>query len=127
MTLLRSILLVAMGGALGSVGRFLLSKAVQEHAATAFPVATFAVNVVGCFVIGLVYGLSLRGNEPAGDTKLLLATGFCGGFTTFSTFMNEGSALMKDEHYTYMMLYLFGSLALGLIAVLSGHQLAKWV
>ena len=61
MTLLRSILLVAMGGALGSVGRFLLSKAVQEHAATAFPVATFAVNVVGCFVIGLVYGLSLRG------------------------------------------------------------------
>lgn len=127
MTLLRSILLVAMGGALGSVGRFLLSKAVQEHTATAFPVATFAVNVVGCFVIGLVYGLSLRGNEPAGDTKLLLATGFCGGFTTFSTFMNEGSALMKDEHYTYMMLYLFGSLALGLIAVLSGHQLAKWV
>ena len=127
MTLLRSILLVAMGGALGSVGRFLLSKAVQEHAATAFPVATFAVNVVGCFVIGMVYGLSLRGNEPAGDTKLLLATGFCGGFTTFSTFMNEGSALMKDEHYTYMMLYLFGSLALGLIAVLSGHQLAKWV
>lgn len=127
MTLLRSILLVAMGGALGSVGRFLLSKAVQEHAATAFPVATFAVNVVGCFVIGLVYGLSLRGNEPAGDTKLLLATGFCGGFTTFSTFMNEGSALMKDEHYTYMMLYFFGSLALGLIAVLSGHQLAKWV
>lgn len=127
MTLLRSILLVAMGGALGSVGRFLLSKAVQEHAATAFPVATFAVNVVGCFVIGLVYGLSLRDNEPAGDTKLLLATGFCGGFTTFSTFMNEGSALMKDEHYTYMMLYLFGSLALGLIAVLSGHQLAKWV
>lgn len=127
MTLLRSILLVAMGGALGSVGRFLLSKAVQEHAATAFPVATFAVNVVGCFVIGLVYGLSLRGNEPAGDMKLLLATGFCGGFTTFSTFMNEGSALMKDEHYTYMMLYLFGSLALGLIAVLSGQQLAKWV
>lgn len=127
MTLLRSILLVAMGGALGSVGRFLLSKAVQEHTATAFPVATFAVNVVGCFVIGLVYGLSLRGNESAGDMKLLLATGFCGGFTTFSTFMNEGSALMKDEHYTYMMLYLFGSLALGLIAVLSGHQLAKWV
>lgn len=53
--------------------------------------------------------------------------GFFGGFTTFSTFMNEGSALMKEEQYAYMMLYLFGSLALGLVAVLAGHLLAKRV
>lgn len=120
MTLLRSILLVAMGGALGSVGRFLLSKAVQEHAATAFPVATFAVNVVGCFVIGLVYGLSLRGNEPAGDTKLLLATGFCGGFTTFSTFCNEGFSLLRGDASALAFAYIVLSVVAGFAAVAAG-------
>lgn len=120
MTLLRSILLVAMGGALGSVGRFLLSKAVQEHAATAFPVATFAVNAVGCFVIGLVYGLSLRGNEPAGDTKLLLATGFCGGFTTFSTFCNEGLSLLRGDASALAFAYIVLSVVAGFAAVAAG-------
>ena len=123
MTLLRSILLVAMGGALGSVGRFLLSKAVQEHAVTAFPVATFAVNVVGCFVIGLVYGLSLRGNEPAGDMKLLLATGFCGGFTTFSTFMNESLSLMRADNLLPLALYASLSVGLGLVVVWVGSRI----
>ena len=66
-----------------------------------------------------------QGGWMSPSAKLLLTTGFCGGFTTFSTFMNEGAGLMKEENYLYMMLYLFGSLALGLIAVLAGHYLAK--
>lgn len=71
-------------------------------------------------------GIELAGRGwMSPSAKLLLTTGFCGGFTTFSTFMNEGAGLMKEENYLYMMLYLFGSLALGLIAVLAGHYLAK--
>lgn len=101
---------------------------VQSCSLIAFPFGTMTVNVLGCLIIGFLSGLNWNGGGwMSPSTKLLLTTGFCGGFTTFSTFINEGSALMKDEHYTYMMLYLFGSLALGLIAVLSGHQLAKWV
>ena len=72
-----------------------------------------------------VLGGTRIGESPS--AKLLLTTGFCGGFTTFSTFMNEGAGLMKEENYLYMMLYLFGSLALGLIAVLTGHYLAKMI
>ena len=72
-----------------------------------------------------VFGRSGEGGWMSPSAKLLLTTGFCGGFTTFSTFMNEGAGLMKEENYVYMMLYLFGSLALGLIAVLAGHYLAK--
>ena len=73
-------------------------------------------------------GLNWReGGWMSPSAKLLLTTGFCGGFTTFSTFMNEGAGLMKEENYLYMMLYLFGSLALGLIAVLAGHYLAKMI
>lgn len=101
---------------------------VQSCSLIAFPFGTMTVNVLGCLIIGFLSGLNWNGGGwMSPSTKLLLTTGFCGGFTTFSTFMNEGSALMKDEQYTYMMLYLFGSLALGLIAVLAGHQLAKWV
>ena len=82
-------------------------------------------NVIGCLLIGILIGYLNR--FPNNSIRLLLVMGLCGGFTTFSTFMNEGYGLMKDGSYTYMMLYLFGSLALGLIAVLAGHYLAKMI
>lgn len=125
---MREVLLVSIGSFFGGGMRYWISKVVQSSTLIAFPLGTMTVNVLGCLIIGFLSGLNWNGGGlMSPSTKLLLTTGFCGGFTTFSTFMNEGSALMKDEHYTYMMLYLFGSLALGLIAVLSGHQLAKWV
>ena len=125
---MKEILIVSIGSFFGGGMRYWISKMVQSCSLIAFPFGTMTVNVLGCLIIGFLSGLNWNGGGwRSPSTKLLLTTGFCGGFTTFSTFMNEGSALMKDEHYTYMMLYLFGSLALGLIAVLSGHQLAKWV
>ncbi len=125
---MKEILIVSIGSFFGGGMRNWISKMVQSSTLIAFPFGTMTVNVLGCLIIGFLSGLNWNGGGwMSPSTKLLLTTGFCGGFTTFSTFMNEGSALMKDEHYTYMMLYLFGSLALGLIAVLSGHQLAKWV
>ena len=123
---MKEILIVSIGSFFGGGMRYWISKLVQSCTVIAFPFGTMAVNVAGCLIIGFLSGLNWReGGWMSPSAKLLLTTGFCGGFTTFSTFMNEGAGLMKEENYLYMMLYLFGSLALGLIAVLAGHYLAK--
>lgn len=125
---MKEVLIVSIGSFFGGGMRYWVSKMVQSCTVIAFPFGTMAVNVVGCLIIGFLSGLNWReGGWMSPSAKLLLTTGFCGGFTTFSTFMNEGAGLMKEENYVYMMLYLFGSLALGLIAVLAGHYLAKMI
>ena len=119
--MIREIVAVGIGGALGSMSRYLVSYVwLVEQSLLGFPAGTFTVNAAGSLLMGFL--LEMLG---AGTASWLLSVGFCGGFTTFSTFMNEGAGLMKEENYLYMMLYLFGSLALGLIAVLAGHYLAK--
>lgn len=125
---MKEILIVSIGSFFGGGMRYWVSKMAQSCTVIAFPFGTMAVNVAGCLIIGFLSGLNWReGGWMSPSAKLLLTTGFCGGFTTFSTFMNEGAGLMKEENYVYMMLYLFGSLALGLIAVLAGHYLAKMI
>ena len=125
---MKEILIVSIGSFFGGGMRYWISKLVQSCTVIAFPFGTMAVNVAGCLIIGFLSGLNWReGGWMSPSVKLLLTTGFCGGFTTFSTFMNEGAELMKEENYLYMMLYLFGSLALGLVAVLAGHYLAKMI
>lgn len=123
--MLKEFFIVGIGSFFGGGTRYLVSKAMTSLTATAFPLGTFTVNVVGCLLIGFFSGLDLTGNIMPPQTKLILTTGFCGGFTTFSTFMNESSSLIKDGNYTCMLLYIFGSLLLGLIAVGGGHWLAK--
>lgn len=125
---MKEVLIVSIGSFFGGGMRYWVSKLVQSCTVIAFPFGTMAVNVAGCLIIGFLSGLNWReGGWMSPSAKLLLTTGFCGGFTTFSTFMNEGAGLMKEENYLYMILYLFGSLALGLIAVLAGHYLAKMI
>lgn len=124
--MLKNILLVALGGAAGSVARYLLSKAIQDTAATAFPWGTMAVNVAGCLLIGLLYGLaSGDGTRLGADLKLMLTVGFCGGFTTFSTFANESLTLAKTGDALLSAAYIGLSVALGMLAVMAGAQLAK--
>lgn len=124
--MLKNILLVALGGAAGSVARYLLSKAIQDTAATAFPWGTMAVNVAGCLLIGLLYGLaSGDGTRLGADLKLMLTVGFCGGFTTFSTFANESLTLAKTGDALLSAAYIGSSVALGVLAVAAGTQLAK--
>lgn len=124
--MLKNILLVALGGAAGSVARYLLSKAIQDTAATAFPWGTMAVNVAGCLLIGLLYGLAAGdGTRLGADLKLMLTVGCCGGFTTFSTFANESLTLAKSGDALLSAAYIGSSVALGIIAVMAGAQLAK--
>src|SRR5699024_3930334 len=91
----KNILLVGIGGFAGSVGRYLLARYIELRVLTSFPFGTFAVNIIGCFIIGLRYGLTLRGTVSP-NIRFLLATGFCGGFTTFSTFSMESMTLLQD-------------------------------
>ena len=120
--MIKNILLVAFGGAVGSVLRYLVSKWLQEASAVAFPVGTLVVNVVGCLLIGLIYGASDRWGI-SGDMRLLLTVGFCGGFTTFSTFMNESLSLMRADNLLSLALYASLSVGLGLVAVWAGSRI----
>jgi fluoride exporter len=123
----KSILIVALGSGVGGALRFVLSKWIQESVATSFPVATMVINVMGCLLIGLFYGIFDRSSFLGSDIKLLLTVGLCGGFTTFSTFMNENFQLLRMENYFYSALYAAGSLFLGLLAVFVGYQLIKQI
>ena len=120
---MKTILFVALGGALGSVARYLLSKWLQAAAATAFPLATLAVNVAGCLLIGPFYGLSGRWGIGS-DVKLLLTVGLCGGFTTFSTFANESLTLLRSGDIPAFALYASLSTGLGILAVWAGKTVA---
>jgi fluoride exporter len=106
---------VALGGLLGSVARFWLSGAAQRLNGSDFPVGTLAVNVLGSFVIGVVMALSLERGTPGPTVRLFLTVGFCGGFTTMSSFSYETMALLRDGQMAF---------ALGNIAVSVGGSLA---
>ena len=117
--------IVGIGSFLGGGLRFLVSRAVQASITLTFPLGTFIINVVGCLLIGFFSGLSLNGVGMSPSVKLFLTTGLCGGFTTFSTFMNENGSLLRDGNYLYAAIYVSASLFLGLLALVFGNQLAK--
>jgi len=123
--MIKTLLLVGTGGFLGSVSRFLASRYIQEIFRTAFPYGTFLVNISGCFLIGLIYGVSDRSALLTPGWKLFLAVGFCGGFTTFSTFANENLALLRDGEFYYFFLYSGLSVLLGITATFLGVLLTK--
>lgn len=117
--MIRNLLLVALGGAGGSVLRYLLS-----NINTSFPWGTFAVNVLGSFLIGLLVGLMSKG-VLSPEMKLLFVTGFCGGFTTFSTFANESFSMMKAGDVLLTALYVGASVIIGILAVWGGMTLSN--
>lgn len=102
----------------------MLSQFVQTKHTTAFPLGTLAVNIIGCFLIGIVFGLADKGSMTQ-NWKLFLATGVLGGFTTFSAFSNEAIMLLRDGNFTYATTYIFSSVALGLLATMAGILICK--
>lgn len=118
-------MIVALGGALGSAARYAVSRLVQEQVGSAFPWHTLLVNVAGCLLIGLIGGLAGRLGCLDERVKLFLTMGFCGGFTTFSTFCNESLALMRGGQALLSMVYVALSVVAGLLAVQAGLLLAR--
>ena len=117
---MKQILLVALGGAVGSIGRYLVSKWLESG----FPWGTLTMNIIGSLLIGLLTGLVAKGTLTP-EMKLLLVTGFCGGFTTFSTFANESFSMMKAGDAVLASVYIGASVAVGIMAVYIGLQIAK--
>lgn len=111
---------VAVGGAVGSMLRYACSRALNV---AAFPFGTLLVNVLGCLVIGLLWGLFTRHTNEG--LRLLLVTGFCGGFTTFSTFTYEGIQMIQEARWTTFILYTGISITGGLAATLIGFKLTS--
>lgn len=120
---MKQLLIVFIGGGLGSALRFLLAKWLNQP--TGFPYGTFAVNILGSLLLGLVLGYALKNNSISSNTTLLLATGFCGGFTTFSTFMYENHVFLKSGEFGLFALYSISSFALGLLSVFFGLWLMR--
>ncbi len=122
---MRAALLVALGGAIGSVLRWLVHTwAFRLWPHATFPWGTFAVNVVGCFVIGAVLTLALDHRVVPTDLRLFLATGVLGGFTTFSSFAWESAELAREGQWPIALLYVTGSVVSGLVAAVAGSALA---
>ncbi len=121
----KDFLIVGAGSFLGGGLRFLVSKGMAAIAVVPFPFGTFTVNILGCLLIGFFSGLNFSGGIMSPSARLLLTTGFCGGFTTFSTFMSENTSLLKDGNITTLSLYIVASLLLGFVAVVVGHSLSK--
>jgi len=123
--MIKSLLIVGLGGGAGSMLRFAVQKIFNVHSAAAFPTGTLLVNISGCFLIGILWGLFSRSLTVNEDLKLLLMTGFCGGFTTFSAFTLEGIGLLKENKTALFIIYLTASIVGGLLATFIGIRIAK--
>ena len=121
----KNILLVGLGGSVGSIARYLCQRYIGEIFAYPWPLGTFLVNIAGCFLIGLVLGIADKNSLMASEWRLLLATGFCGGYTTFSAFAFENTGLLKAGHFLSAGLYISLSVVLGIAAVFAGIALFR--
>ena len=120
----KDIILVGIGSGIGGICRYLISLFMSQ-ARNGFPWGTFMVNVAGCLLIGILWGVTSRLQNISPSLSLLLMTGFCGGFTTFSTFSKEGLTLLHANSYILFLSYVIGSVALGLMAVALGYYTTK--
>ncbi len=125
MSALHPLLLVAIGGALGSMARYSATVAINRMAQSAFPWGTLAVNVAGSFLIGVLMVFLFKAGEWRENGRLLLVTGMMGGFTTFSSFSWETMKLLEDGRLMMAITNVFASVAICLLATLTGALLAR--
>lgn len=122
----RILIAIFLGGGMGSVLRYCIQLMLHERILPySFPWGTFTVNILGSFLIGLFYALSARFNLST-EVRMLLTTGLCGGFTTFSTFSNDGLMLIKQGFYGTFVLYTLLSITLGVLAAFYGSTFGRY-
>ena len=122
---MKTLLYIGIGGFVGSVVRYLLAKSIQTGVLSSFPYGTLTVNILGCLVIGLIYGVLERGILISPELRLFLTVGICGGFTTFSTFSSESFFLIRDGQIVHFIIYTVISVLFCLIAVFTGYLFSK--
>ena len=123
---MKQLLLVFLGGGFGSSLRYFISKYLNDSQ-LGVPYGTFFVNILGSLVIGFLLGLAFKYKSISNETMLLLATGFCGGFTTFSAFAYENYIYLRSGDYFSLSVYTAFSLIFGIAAVIIGMTLARYV
>ncbi|PVW14531.1 fluoride efflux transporter CrcB [Marixanthomonas spongiae] len=123
---MKQLILVFIGGGIGSSLRYWISKHLNS-AETGIPYGTMTANIIGSFIIGIILGLFFKHNSISQNTVLFLATGFCGGFTTFSTFAYENHVFLRSGDFLHFALYTMGSFIIGFAAVFGGMYLVKFL
>tara|TARA_R110001606_G_scaffold347983_1_gene497441 strand:- start:4 stop:369 length:366 start_codon:yes stop_codon:yes gene_type:complete len=121
---MKQVLLVFLGGGFGSVLRYIIGKYLNS-AENGIPYGTFASNILGSLLIGIILGFAAKNDTLSQNQTLLLATGFCGGFTTFSTFAYENHVFLKSGDFTSFAIYTIASFVIGFLAVFFGMYLVK--
>ncbi|MDD4191119.1 MAG: fluoride efflux transporter CrcB [Mangrovibacterium sp.] len=125
--MVKSLFIAGLGGFMGTVFRFLISRYIQGSPISLFPWSTFLINILGSFLIGVFYGLSEKGNFMSPEWRIFLTVGICGGFTTFSTFSNDALILLQSRELFRLALYASLSFFLGIVAVFVGRTLTKLI
>ena len=123
--MIKSVLIVGLGGFIGTTLRYLVSRYFQLHVVSVFPWGTFTVNIIGSFIIGILFGLSEKGDFISPEWRLFLTVGICGGFTTYSTFSNDAFILLQNNEFFRFATYSGLSFILGLFAVFFGRLINK--
>ena len=122
-----NVVIIALGGALGAVSRFLLGNAVSKAIGSALPYGTFVINALGCFAMGLLMTIIVDRELLPASWCLFLCVGLLGGFTTFSSFAYEGLMLLNEGRLLAVLTYVGGSVGLGLVAAAAGVLCARAV
>lgn len=112
------IILVGIGGAAGSILRYLAQRQLNAD----FPLGTLSVNILGCLLIGILWALVAK-NELSNTWRIALMAGFCGGFTTFSSFTLESLQLLQDNRYLFFIVYIISNVVIGLLATFAGYKI----
>jgi len=122
---LLNLLLIAVGGAIGSTARYVFSQLVQHATGTLFPIGTFAVNCVGCLVFGAIAGAAEQRVQMAPELRLFLLVGVLGGFTTFSSYAFESVSLMRDGQFAAAFVNVVGQVVAGLVGLWAGYVITN--
>jgi fluoride exporter len=119
----KAVLITGAGGFIGTILRFLVSRYFQIHSGTVFPWGTLVVNIAGCFLLGIIYGISEKSDILSSEWRLFLTVGICGGFTTFSTFSNDAFLLLQNKELFRFISYTGLSFFMGIFTVIMGRKI----